>query len=51
MIMGVLFLLGKKQIELEEIEASLKTGYDRILTDIAPGSGLILRSLNFALEV
>ena len=51
MIMGVLFLLGKKQIELEEIEASLKTGYDRILTNIAPGSGLILRSLNFALEV
>ena len=51
MIMGVLFLLGKKQIDLAEIEASLQPEYDRVLTDIAPGSGLILRSLNFALEV
>ena len=50
MIMGALFLLGRKEFDLKEIEASLKPGYDRILTEIAPGSGLILKSLNFALK-
>ena len=50
MIMAVLFQLGKKEIELDDIKASLKPGYDELLTDIAPGSGLILRSLNFTIE-
>ena len=50
MIMAVLFQLGKNQIELKEIKASLKPDYDKILTQVAPGSGLILRSLNFSFE-
>ena len=50
MIMAVLFKLGKNQIDLEEIKASLKPDYDKLLTDVAPGSGLILRSLNFSIE-
>ena len=50
MIMARLFQLGKNQIDLEEIRASLKPGYNKILTDIAPGSGLILRSLNFTIQ-
>ena len=50
MIMAMLFMLGKNQIDLEEIRDSLTPGYDRILTEIAPGSGLILRSLNFNIE-
>ena len=50
MIMAVLFKLGKKQIDLAEIKASLEPGYNKLLTDVAPGSGLILRSLNFSIE-
>ena len=50
MIMAVLFKLGKKQIDLAEIKASLEPGYNKLLTDVAPGSGLILRSLNFGIE-
>ncbi len=50
MIMAMLFKLGKNQIDLKEIEASLKPGYNSVLTDVAPGSGLILKSLNFSIQ-
>ena len=50
MIMAVLFKLGKKQTDLAEIKASLEPGYKKLLTDVAPGSGLILRSLNFSID-
>ena len=50
MIMARLFQLGRYQIDLDDIQASLKPDYDQMLTEIAPGSGLILRSLNFSIE-
>lgn len=47
MIMGALVQLGKNEITLEEIKASLLTGSTHKLNTIAPGSGLILNKLQF----
>jgi tRNA pseudouridine38-40 synthase len=47
MIMGALVQLGKNELTLEEIRASLMPGSGLKLKTIAPGSGLILNQLNF----
>ena len=47
MIMGALVQLGKHELSIEEIKASLVTGSDHKLNSIAPGSGLILNKLDF----
>ena len=47
MIMGALVQLGKSELTIEEIRASLKPGSDLTLKTIAPGSGLILNQLYF----
>ncbi len=47
LIMGALILLGKKEITLEFIDASLKEGSTHLIKHIAPASGLHLNSLRF----
>ncbi len=47
MIMGALIQLGKGEIGLKDIEASLKENSDQRQTYIAPGSGLLLHRLEF----
>ena len=47
MIMGALVQLGKHELTIEEIKASLVSGSDHKLNTIAPGSGLILNKLDF----
>lgn len=47
MMMGQLLRLGKHEIELEEIEDSLKNPNYGLLRNIAPGSALILNKLTF----
>ena len=48
LMMGALIQLGKGEITLEQIVDSLKEKKDRqIMTSIAPGSGLILNSVEF----
>lgn len=50
MIMGALFQLGKHEKELEDIRKSLRPDYDGVLSEIAPGSGLVLNTLVFKTE-
>jgi tRNA pseudouridine38-40 synthase len=47
MIMGALILLGKGELLPADIEASLRPNNTFTLKYIAPGSGLMLRGLNF----
>ncbi|WP_419211546.1 tRNA pseudouridine synthase A [Maribacter sp. X9] len=47
MIMGALVQLGKNELTLAEIEASLKSGSGLKLKTIAPGSGLLLNQISF----
>lgn len=47
MIMGALVQLGKNELTLDEIKASLVTGSTHKLNTIAPGSGLMLNQLHF----
>lgn len=47
MIMGALILLGKGQLSLHEIKSSIKPESTFILDYVAPGSGLMLKSLSF----
>ncbi len=47
MIMGALIQLGKGELTLNDIEASLEENSDKRLTYIAPGSGLLLHQLEF----
>lgn len=47
MIMGALIQLGKGELELSDIETSLKSRNNIELTYVAPGSGLLLHKLDF----
>ncbi|MBU2901957.1 tRNA pseudouridine(38-40) synthase TruA [Maribacter dokdonensis] len=47
MIMGALVQLGKGELSLDDIRASLLSDADMVLKTIAPGSGLILNELTF----
>ena len=47
MIMGALMQLGKGKLTLAEIESSLKQGSQMKLDYIAPGSGLLLNTVDF----
>lgn len=47
MIMGALVQLGKNELNLKQIKASLLADSDLKLKTIAPGSGLILNELQF----
>ena len=47
MMMGALIQVGKGELTLDDIHESLKTGYDKKLTFVAPGSGLILNQVDF----
>ncbi len=47
MIMGALVQLGKNELDLEQIKASLEPGCKTKLKTIAPGSGLHLKQLLF----
>ena len=47
LIMGTLVQLGRGEIALEDIEASLQPGNEVLINYIAPGSGLILNQINF----
>lgn len=50
MLMGALILLGRGKLSLHEIRSSLKPGSNFVLDYIAPGSGLLLKSLSFGKE-
>jgi len=47
MMMGALVRLGKREIELNDINQLLKTGESRDLAYIVPSSGLMLNSVEF----
>ncbi len=47
MMMGVLVQVGKGELSLEEVQNSLSADSEMKLPFVAPGSGLILNSLNF----
>jgi len=47
MIMGALILLGKGELSMEDIKASLKEDYTAQISYVAPGSGLLLNKLEF----
>lgn len=47
MIMGALFQVGKGELSLETISASLHPNSTILLTTVAPGSGLLLNKLSF----
>ena len=47
MIMGALIQLGKNELTLNEIKASFSTPAKMELSSVAPGSGLILNSIEF----
>lgn len=47
MIMGALIQLGKGELSLNDIEDSLSTPGSLKLTTVAPGSGLLLNSIEF----
>lgn len=47
MIMGALILLGKRQLSLDDIGKSLKEDYDGQISYVAPGSGLLLNTVEF----
>jgi tRNA pseudouridine38-40 synthase len=47
MMMGVLVQVGKEELSLEDVQLSLSVDSNIKLPFVAPGSGLILNSLNF----
>ena len=47
MIMGALFQLGKHEISLEDLKATLEPDTGIVLKTVAPASGLHLRSIDF----
>lgn len=47
MIMGALIGLGRNELGLADLRASLEPGNDTLLTYVAPGSGLLLHKLDF----
>lgn len=47
MMMGALFQVGKGELSLETISASLQHNSTILLTTVAPGSGLLLNKLSF----
>lgn len=47
MVMGALILLGKGELSLNDIKASLKPETEFLLSYVAPGSGLLLNRLDF----
>lgn len=47
MIMGALILLGKKELSIDDIKASLLEGNNSQISYVAPGSGLLLNRLEF----
>lgn len=47
MMMGALFQVGKGELSLETISASLHPNSTILLTTVAPGSGLLLNKLSF----
>lgn len=47
MMMGALIQLGRGELILKDIEKALKTNSGILLTYVAPGSGLLLNSLEF----
>ena len=51
MIMAALIGVGKHELTLEDIKESLKEDTTQVFTSIAPGSGLMLRSLSFEEEL
>lgn len=51
MIMAALFKLGRHELELADIKASLAENTERVLSAVAPASGLMLRSLAFQGEL
>ncbi len=48
MMMGALIQLGKGELKISDIEASLLENNDTKLTYVAPGSGLLLHRLEFS---
>lgn len=46
-MVGQLFRLGRGEISLEDLERSLKPGFDEHLSYIAPASGLMLHKIQF----
>ena len=51
MMMGALIQLGRGELTLSDIEASLQENNSVLLTYIAPGSGLLLNRLEFDLSM
>jgi tRNA pseudouridine38-40 synthase len=47
MIMGALIQLGRKEMDVGQIKASLKEGCPMVLPYVAPGSGLLLNKIVF----
>ncbi len=50
MIMGALFKLGRHQLSLEELKATLRAKTEFMFDSIAPASGLHLRSIDFGFQ-
>lgn len=48
LLMGTLVMLGRGELSLEDIEKSLQPEVDMQMSYIAPGSGLILNSVDFS---
>jgi tRNA pseudouridine38-40 synthase len=46
-MMGALIQLGKGELQLTDIEESLKPENSRVINSIAPASGLILNKIEF----
>ncbi len=51
MMMGALVQLGKGEIDIEKISASLISGSETRFTYVAPGSGLLLNGLEFTKDM
>lgn len=47
MMMGALFQVGKRELSIDDVKHSLTPNTSMVLTTVAPGSGLLLNSLNF----
>ena len=47
MMMGALFQVGKGELSLDDIKESLLPNNNMVFTTVAPGSGLVLNTLNF----
>lgn len=49
LMMGTLFALGRGDVSLEDISASLKNDFSEALTFMAPASGLMLNKLRYSI--